>query len=444
MRNVSLIGMALVLGGGAAAACSSGSAGTTIIEIPGGGGGSKLDGGAPAPTTTGTTTSAPGTDSGPPTMPGADGGTVATGLPCDVATLLAPCIVCHSDPPIAGSLAGLVTLADLKATSHLDSSKTEAQESAALLSAGASTPMPPGAGPNATGASTLTSWINAGYPAGSCGGTDAGTGTDSGSHPDSAAPPPGDAGGAVGVPCNIATIFASSCTGCHSDPPIAGSLAGLVTYTDLMATSHLNAANNEAQESLALMQAGAATPMPPGGPMPSAADVSALQAWVSAGYPMGASCGGGDGGTDGATMPPPFSVFTGEAPYALGQTSNGNHNAGQDCVGCHDSQGGDDAPKFTFAGTVVDANGNGVGGAEVRLIDANGLAISVYTDNSGQSNRTGNFGSTKAWVAPAHVGVRNASSSQDMLVTITQTQGGCNACHCSGGGSCVTPEVHLP
>jgi hypothetical protein len=372
-------------------------------------------------------------------MTGGDGGTAAaTGLPCDVATLLSSkCTFCHSDPPVAGSLAGLVTLADLKATSHEDPTKNEAQLSVARMQS-STAPMPPGAAADPTDATTLQNWINAGYPAGSCGGTDAGTGTDGGSHPaDSGAPAGGDAGGATGVPCNVATVLAANCTGCHSDPPVPSALSGLVTYADLMATSKEDATKNEAQLSLSRMQ-NTAMPMPPSG-VPSAADVATIQAWVTAGTPMGASCGG-DSGT---VMMAPFSVFTGEAPYALGQTSNGNHHAGEDCVGCHQSQGGE-APQFTLAGTVVDATGAGVGGAEVRLVDANGMAFSVYSDNSGNSGSAGNFSSRTAWVAPAHVGVRNATNTQDMLVTISQSQGGCNSCHCTGGGACVTPEVHLP
>jgi hypothetical protein len=136
-------------------------------------------------------------------------------------------------------------------------------------------------------------------------------------------------------------------------------------------------------------------------------------------------------------------VFAGEAPYALGTPISGHHNAGQSCMSsCHNHG-------FTFAGTVYDANGVGVGGAEVRLVDATGQAVSVYTDNSGGSTQ-GNFYSSQAFTGPAHVGVRNAASAQNMVTAIQTTAqapaptgGACNACHCTGTGCTIAP-IHLP
>ncbi len=278
------------------------------------------------------------------------------------------------------------------------------------------------------------------------GGGDGGAPPPSGTDSGTTTGPTGDGGGgATGVPCNVSTVL-SACIACHSDPPIAGSLAGLVTIADLKGTSHLDATKTEAEESVALMMAGASTPMPPGGPVPAAADVSTLQSWITAGYPMGASCGGT--GSDGGPPPNGMSVFNGAPAYALGTTFRGNHNAGQDCVACHASQSGDDAPKYTFAGTVYDSTGAGLGDVEVRLVDANGQVISVYSDpggggGGGGGGSTGNFGTTKSWVAPARVGIRNATSSVDMLVPLQTGQGGCNACHCSGGSSCTTTKVTL-
>ena len=121
----------------------------------------------------------------------------------------------------------------------------------------------------------------------------------------------------------------------------------------------------------------------------------------------------------------------------------GNHNAGQDCMSsCHNHG-------FTFAGTVFNASGVGVGGAEVRLVDATGKVISVYTDNSGGSAQ-GNFYTSQSFVGPAHVGVRNATNTQGMLEAIQSTAqspastgGACNACHCTGTGCTIAP-IHLP
>jgi hypothetical protein len=90
---------------------------------------------------------------------------------------------------------------------------------------------------------------------------------------------------------------------------------------------------------------------------------------------------------------------------------------------------------FTFAGTIYDGSGNAVSGAEVRLVDANGQGISVY------SGTYGNFYSTAAWTAPAMVGARNATNTQLMVASLRASQGGCNSCHASGG---TTSPVHLP
>jgi hypothetical protein len=127
----------------------------------------------------------------------------------------------------------------------------------------------------------------------------------------------------------------------------------------------------------------------------------------------------------------------------MGTPVQGHHNAGHDCFSsCHNHG-------FTFAGTVFDASGVGVGGAEVRLVDATGKVISVYTDNLGGSSQ-GNFYSSQSFVAPAHVGVRNATNAQVMITAIqtgaqspASTGGACNACHCTGTGCAIAP-IHLP
>jgi hypothetical protein len=236
-------------------------------------------------------------------------------------------------------------------------------------------------------------------------------------------------------------MFATNCTGCHSDPPIASALAGLVTYTDLMATSHEDPTKNEAQLSLSRMQ-NASSPMPPSGLLP-AADVTTLQNWVNAGYPMG-SCSSADGGAGGdAAAPPPAGVF-GNAPPYQANTGLITHNAGLNCMGCH-GVGGGDAPQFDFGGTVYDSSGKPVSGAEVRMVDAKGNATSVYSGPAGTFYKAG-----AGFAGPAHIGIRNASSVQNMMTALqsgsqppASTGGACTACHCTGTG-CTMAPIHLP
>jgi hypothetical protein len=186
--------------------------------------------------------------------------------------------------------------------------------------------------------------------------------------------------------------------------------------------------------------------MPPSG-VPPAADVTTLQNWINAGYPMGTcATGGGDGGSggaDGGSSPAPPNVFANAPPFAS-QTGNNTHNAGKDCMQCH-AGGGGEAPQFAFGGTLYDGSGNSVSGAEVRLLDANGNGTSVYTGPAGTFYSRG-FGFT----GPAYVGVRDASNTQEMLVALqsgsqppASTGGACGACHCSGTGCTVAP-IHLP
>src|SRR5262249_36805442 len=111
------------------------------------------------------------------------------------------------------------------------------------------------------------------------------------------------------------------------------------------------------------------------------------------------------------------------------QIAASTHNAGMNCMGgCHNHG-------FTFAGTVTDTAGNAVAGAEVRLLDANGTAISVYTGTNG------NFHSSAQWVAPAKVGVRTASSKGLMVTGLASANGGCNGCHATGGSQ---TQIRVP
>ena len=256
------------------------------------------------------------------------------------------------------------------------------------------------------------------------GGGDGGApGTDSGGKPPS--PPPQGAG----IPCDVLAVLNTKCVSCHSDPPVNGSLSGLVTLADLMATAKEDTTKNEAQLSLARMQ-NTGNPMPPASVHnpATAAEIAAFSNWINANY-IG-SCGGpsADGGAPPPPPPPPSNVFTG-APGFVSQVASSTHNAGQNCMGgCHNHG-------FTFAGTLTDGNGNPVAGAEVRLVDANGTGISVHTGSNG------NFHSSTPFVAPAHVGARNATNTSLMVTALTSANGGCNGCHKTGG---TTTPIHLP
>lgn len=110
------------------------------------------------------TTGAPG---GGRAATGAGGSaTTPSGLPCEVATVLAAkCTSCHGDPPRSSAPQTLLTREQLLAPSEIDPGATYAQRSVLRMRAGA---MPPGGGAQAD-ADALDAWLAAGAPPGDCG-----------------------------------------------------------------------------------------------------------------------------------------------------------------------------------------------------------------------------------------------------------------------------------
>jgi hypothetical protein len=272
-----------------------------------------------------------------------------------------------------------------------------------------------------SGASGATTSSTSGSGSGSGSGSSSGSGTTSGGS--------GTVSGATGVPCDVATVYAEKCTGCHSDPPVNGSLSGLVTLTDLTATAKEDTTKTEIELSVVRMQS-TTSPMPPAsvGNPATAADIATLQNWITAGTPAGSCDAGAVGGTS-------SNVFTGQPAFATKAGPDGNHNAGRDCLSCHDGSG--EAPQFIFAGTLYDGSGNAVSGAEIRVVDAAGKADSVYSASDGNFYERG----STAFAAPGHAGARDATTTNLMVSQVTN--GGCNSCHCTGS-TCTTAPLHVP
>ncbi|HVY47171.1 MAG TPA: hypothetical protein VHB21_14890 [Minicystis sp.] len=99
------------------------------------------------------------------------GGGGASGLPCDVASVLeSHCLSCHGDPPSGGAPEPLNSYAALTAPSTVDPSQTYAERAVVRMQDTAA-PMPPAPASPVTAAdiATFQSWIDAGMPQGSCG-----------------------------------------------------------------------------------------------------------------------------------------------------------------------------------------------------------------------------------------------------------------------------------
>ena len=307
-------------------------------------------------------------------------------------------------------------------TSQLTSGGPGGGSSGATSSSGASGTVD---GTSSGGASSSGSTSGGASSSGGTSGTTSSGGSSGGVD---AGPPPPPPPASACVPNYIQAILNSQCVGCHSSPPVNGSLSALTNLGELSATAKEDATKNEAQLSLAKLKGASGSIMPPGGTAAgNAAAIASFQKWINSNYTDGCAAG-----TDaGPPPPPPSDVFTGQPPYTSGSPNRTSHHAGADCLSCHN--GGGDAPQWSFGGTITNGAGGGIAHVEVRLVDTNGKGISVYTDS------LGNFWSGTSWSGPAHVGARNATGKVLMVSPITQ--GGCASCHKSGGAQA---PIHLP
>jgi hypothetical protein len=113
------------------------------------------------------------------------------------------------------------------------------------------------------------------------------------------------------------------------------------------------------------------------------------------------------------------------AAFGCGVPAHGpTMEAGRDCFECHNRGGAD--PSFTAAGTLfmnaTDAAGAGVKGARIRLIDANGRAVTL------KSNQSGNFYTREPIAFPLQVAIVEAGGIAGIM-SEPVPEGGCNACH---------------
>jgi|APLak6261675434_1056106.scaffolds.fasta_scaffold01368_3 mono/diheme cytochrome c family protein len=149
MKSLSLAAVVVVF--------ASGCMGALGVDGVGGGAGSTGDGGLGG-----------GSGSG-----GGGGATGPSGLPCDVAALVAKhCVTCHGATPAGGAPSTLISRADFLKTAVSNPGASEGQQSLTRMLAGQ---MPPSGGLTATELSTFDAWINAGMPEGMCGEVDAGS-----------------------------------------------------------------------------------------------------------------------------------------------------------------------------------------------------------------------------------------------------------------------------
>jgi hypothetical protein len=191
-------------------------------------------------------------------------------------------------------------------------------------------------------------------------------------------------------------------------------------------------------------------PMPPVGfPQATSAEISAVQNWISAGYPTtGCSSVTTTNGADAGALPPdPFSVAptcTSGTSWTGGTEGSGSMQPGVACINCHNSSGGE-APRFTIAGTLYptahepnQCNGvnGGTAGAKVVITDAKQNVVTLVP------NSAGNFYYTGTIATPFHAKVTDMNGERDMVAG--QTSGDCNSCHTQNGTMAAPGRIIVP
>jgi hypothetical protein len=238
------------------------------------------------------------------------------------------------------------------------------------------------------------------------------------------------------LPCDVQTFLADHCQGCHGAQPVNGAPMSLVTYRDLTTTN----ANGVmiAQRALTRLQSAAAPMPPPPATAGTATDLSAFEAWVTAGAPPG-DCTAAPGPFDG----PP--VCTSGRMWTGGDRESPLMHPGNACIACHaqrGSRGGDDdAPRFSIAGTVYPTGHepndcNGAPSATVEVTDATGGVTSLPV------NAAGNFFTSAAIAAPFHVAV--VANGKRRAMGASPPTGDCNSCHTQTGANMAPGRIALP
>lgn len=163
-----------------------------------------------------------------------------------------------------------------------------------------------------------------------------------------------------------------------------------------------------------------------------------------------ATTGTADAGADGsdAAADASTTAFTGAGAYVAttgpstieGAHPNGGNPAKVDCLtaGCHGAGGA--GPRFAAGGTVYTSAAATAPAprVEVRFLDADGTAVSAYTDVNGNFFLRAAAAANLAF--PLRVGARDATTTRPMAATIGN--GACNSAACHGGAA--TGVIHVP
>lgn len=220
----------------------------------------------------------------------------------------------------------------------------------------------------------------------------------------------------------------------------------LVTAKDLRAASKSDPSRTVAELCVERMR-NAADPMPPGGPLPDAQVVNALEKWIQSGFTdSGCSTSKPTEVTPNPTTSTTFtgaSVCTSGTHYVARGGGSATMHPGMGCMDCH---GSGKAPAFAIAGTVyptghepTDCNGSsGNGVLKVILTDSAKKTVTLSV------NSVGNFyyAAQNGLTPPYQVKVQ--SGNQERVMATTAPNGNCNSCHTESGTNGAPGRIAAP
>lgn len=154
----------------------------------------------------------------------------------------------------------------------------------------------------------------------------------------------------------------------------------------------------------------------------------------------GAGGGGGGGGgaapADMATTGPGDMYMDANCVAPGTPVIDGHHNAGQDCLSCHNGNVAG-ANKFFAAGTVFSAltGGTGVSGVNVVITDGAGVKHTIVTASL---NAPGNFWLDQPVTLPLKVVATACPWTRPMIASVQN--GSCNTAGCHVAGN----QIHVP
>ncbi len=239
----------------------------------------------------------------------------------------------------------------------------------------------------------------------------------------------------LNLPCDIETLLATHCRGCHGATPTGYAPMSLMTRLDLLAPGLTNPTKTMAELSLARMT-NDQSPMPPSpGDRVATADIEVYRAWLRAGAPSG----------DCSPAPDPFdtpTVCRSNRYWTEGDDGSILMYPGRACISCHTEvnreQGEEEAPVFLVAGTVYpdghapnDCNG---------VAESAGVSV-IVTDNRDRvytlkPNSAGNFFLKRSSSTPFEYPYRvtlTSTSGAKRAMNGSQGSGDCNSCHTEQG-----------